>query len=106
MYAMGNVQLFDIETLKSPHATYKRLRDESPVYFARELGVHVVTRYDLLREALRDWTRGRDAERRDLVTLRDAIKTGLDSGPGIPVDHVFAELRARYDDRSRSWRSR
>jgi len=48
----------------------------------------------------------RDAERRDLVTLRDAIKTGLDSGPGIPADRVFAELRARYDDRSRSWRSR
>ncbi len=51
---MGEIQLFDIETLKSPHATYKRLRDEAPVYFAEELGVHVVTRYDLLREALRD----------------------------------------------------
>ena len=51
---MGDIQLFDIETLKSPHAVHKRLRDEAPVYFARELGVHVVTRYDLLREALRD----------------------------------------------------
>ncbi len=51
---MGDIQLFDIETLKAPHAAHKRLRDEAPVYFARELGVHVVTRYDLLREALRD----------------------------------------------------
>lgn len=51
---MGNIQLFDIDTLKSPHAAHKRLRDEAPVYFAEELGVHVVTRYDLLREALRD----------------------------------------------------
>ena len=51
---MGDIQLFDIETLKSPHAAHKRLRDEAPVYFAEELGVHVVTRYDLLREALRD----------------------------------------------------
>lgn len=51
---MGDVQLFDIETLKSPHAAHKRLRDEAPVYFAQELGLHVVTRYDLLREALRD----------------------------------------------------
>ncbi len=51
---MQDIQLFDIETLKSPHAAYKRLRDEAPVYFAKELGLHVVARYDLLREALRD----------------------------------------------------
>lgn len=38
----------------------------------------------------------RDTERRELETLRDAIKAGLDSGPGIPADEVFAELRARY----------
>lgn len=51
---MSDIQLFDIDTLKSPHAAHKKLRDEAPVYFAQELGVHVVTRYDLLREALRD----------------------------------------------------
>ncbi len=51
---MGQIQLFDIETLKSPHAAHRRLRDEAPVYFAKELGVHVVSRYELLREVLRD----------------------------------------------------
>ena len=51
---VNDIQLFDIETLKSPHRAHKRLRDHAPVYFARELGLHVVTRYDLLREALRD----------------------------------------------------
>lgn len=51
---------------------------------------------EIVREALRDWTRNRDAERRDLETLRAAIKAGLESGPGIPADQVFAELRARY----------
>ena len=51
---MEDIQLFDIETLKSPHAAHKRLRDEAPVYFSKELGLHVVSRYDLLREALRD----------------------------------------------------
>ena len=50
---VNDIQLFDIETLKSPHRAHKRLRDHAPVYFARELGLHVVTRYDLLREALR-----------------------------------------------------
>lgn len=51
---------------------------------------------EVVREALRDWTRHRDAERRDLEMLRAAIRAGLDSGPGIPADQVFAELRARY----------
>ena len=51
---------------------------------------------EVVREALRDWVRNRDAELRDLEALRSAIKAGLDSGPGIPADEVFAELRNRY----------
>lgn len=51
---------------------------------------------EVVREALRDWSRSRDAERQDLEVLRVAIKAGLDSGPAIPADQVFAELRARY----------
>ncbi len=55
---------------------------------------------EVVREALRDWTRNRDTERHELEILRDAIKAGLDSGPGIPADEVFAELQARYADKS------
>ena len=55
---------------------------------------------EVVREALREWTRARDAERRDLDALRAAIRAGLDSGPGLPADQVFAELRARYADRA------
>jgi len=51
---------------------------------------------EVVREALRDWARARDAERRELDELRAAIRAGLDSGPGIPAEEVFAELRARY----------
>lgn len=54
---------------------------------------------EVVREALRAWTRSRDAELRDLDALRAAIKTGLNSGPGIPADQVFAEMRARYADK-------
>jgi hypothetical protein len=32
----------------------------------------------------------------DLEDLQAAIKAGLDSGPDLPADQVFAELRARY----------
>jgi antitoxin ParD1/3/4 len=55
---------------------------------------------EVVREALRDWSRNRDMERRDLEALRDAIRAGLDSGPGVPADQVFAELRARYAAKS------
>jgi len=54
---------------------------------------------EVVREALREWTRARDAERRELEALRAAIRAGLDSGPGLPADQVFAELRARYADK-------
>lgn len=55
---------------------------------------------EVVREALREWTRSRDAERRDLDALRAAIRAGLESGPGLPADQVFAELRARYADKA------
>lgn len=48
---------------------------------------------EVVREALRDWARSRDEERRNLEALRDAIRIGLDSGPGIPAEDVYAELR-------------
>ena len=55
---------------------------------------------EVVREALREWTRRRDVERQDLEALRAAIRAGLDSGPGLPADQVFAELRARYAAKS------
>lgn len=53
----------------------------------------------VVREALREWTRHRDAGRRDLETLREAIRAGDKSGPGIPAGEVFAELRQMIADR-------
>jgi antitoxin ParD1/3/4 len=54
---------------------------------------------EVVREALREWTRHRDAERRDLETLRAAIRAGDESGPSIPAGEVFAELRQMIADR-------
>ncbi|CAN5290537.1 type II toxin-antitoxin system ParD family antitoxin [soil metagenome] len=54
---------------------------------------------EVVREALREWARHRDAERRDLETLREAIRAGDDSGPGVPAGEVFAELRLMIADR-------
>ena len=51
---VADIQLFDIPTLKDPYDAYQRLRDHAPVYFVPGMNVHVVTRYDLLREAIMD----------------------------------------------------
>lgn len=48
------VQLFATDTLIDPYDAYQTLRDKAPVYFVPELNVHVITRYDLLREATMD----------------------------------------------------
>jgi cytochrome P450 len=48
------ISLFDIDTLKNPYPAYRTLRDTQPVHFEEALNVHVVTRYDLVREGIRD----------------------------------------------------
>ena len=47
------VQLFSPDNLIDPYPVYKQLRDADPVYYLPELNLHVVTRYDLLREAIK-----------------------------------------------------
>ena len=47
------VQLFSPENLVDPYPAYKQLRDEAPLFFMPEMNIHVVTRYDLLRDAIR-----------------------------------------------------
>ncbi len=48
------VQLFDPATLIDPYPAYRRLRDEAPVHFVPEMNLYVVTRYDLVRQAIAD----------------------------------------------------
>ena len=54
--AQPEVSLFDHDTLVDPYAAYKTLRDQAPVHFEPNFGAYVVTRYDLIREAIRDTT--------------------------------------------------
>ncbi|MDX1580800.1 MAG: hypothetical protein R3360_04155, partial [Alphaproteobacteria bacterium] len=48
------INLFDPDVLKDPWDAYKTLRDDAPVYFVPQMGLHVVTRYDLVMEAVKD----------------------------------------------------
>lgn len=55
-------------------------------------GVYASTS-EIVREALRDWTRKRDQEQHDLEALRALVREGDASGPGIPASEVFDEVR-------------
>ena len=46
--------LFDPATLADPYPAYRTLRDTAPVHFEPTFGAWIVTRYDLVREALLD----------------------------------------------------
>ncbi|MFM9889453.1 MAG: type II toxin-antitoxin system ParD family antitoxin [Rickettsiales bacterium] len=50
---------------------------------------------EIIREALRDWNRKQENYERDLAELREAIRVGDESGPGIPMDEAFAEIYRR-----------
>lgn len=85
--------------------TVERMTVTMPAEMAETLrqavaGGEYASTSEVVREALRDWTRSRDTERRELEALRAAIKAELDSGPGIPADEAFAELCARYAAKS------
>jgi len=51
---------------------------------------------EVVREALRDWSRKHSADQRELEELRSLLKEAIDSGPGEAGSMVFARLRARY----------
>ena len=53
---------------------------------------------DVVRAALDAWSFGRLPRARDEAHLMQMLQEGIDSGPSIPADEVFAELEARYAD--------
>ena len=52
--SLSDIHLFDPATLIDPWDAYDVLREEAPVFFVPEMNLHVVTRYDLLMQAIRD----------------------------------------------------
>ncbi|RWH77256.1 MAG: type II toxin-antitoxin system ParD family antitoxin [Mesorhizobium sp.] len=62
-------------------------------------------RYASASEVLRDSLRlleEREAQRKaKLAALRDEIRAGIESGPGIPADAIFDRLEAKYSGGNR-----
>jgi antitoxin ParD1/3/4 len=51
---------------------------------------------EVVRDALRDWRLCRKSETLETEALRRLAREGIDSGPCVDADAVFAWLRARF----------
>jgi cytochrome P450 len=51
---LSDIQLSSEDTLIDPWETYRRLRDHAPVFRAKDLGLTIVSRYDLIMEVIKD----------------------------------------------------
>jgi antitoxin ParD1/3/4 len=51
---------------------------------------------EVIRDALRDWKVKRKVATLERDELRRLVQEGIDSGPGIDADLVFARLREKY----------
>ena len=51
---------------------------------------------EVMRDGLRLLEEREEQRQAKLAALRQAIQEGIDSGPGVPAEEVFAELKARY----------
>ena len=52
--ALSDIKFLDPSTLIDPYAAYQKLRDEAPIFYVEDLNMHMITRYDLVRQAIND----------------------------------------------------
>ncbi len=73
---------FDQELKKGPHATYKRLRDEAPLYYNEQHDFYLVSRYEDVQRLLND--------RKNYISGKgmtiQLIKSGMQTPPGLFVN--------------------
>jgi len=51
---------------------------------------------EVVRDALRDWTRKRALEALELSELRRLVEQGMESGPAVDAKPVLSRLEAKY----------
>jgi len=72
-----------------PHDMVEAIRE------AVEAGDYATTS-EVIRDAVRDWRLKRRVEALDIEDLRRLVQDGIDSGPSISAEDVFARLKAKY----------
>jgi antitoxin ParD1/3/4 len=51
---------------------------------------------EVVEDALRLWKDGRRGDEMDIEEIRRLVQEGIDSGPSVDGEEVFARLRAKY----------
>jgi cytochrome P450 len=88
---------FDIEIDKDPHPLWRRLREESPLYYNEKYDFFALSRYDDVDKALMSW----DAYRSGRGSTLEVIMAKIELPPGIilmedpPVHDVHRGLLSR-----------
>ena len=54
---------------------------------------------EVVREALREWKERRDLFGYSIEELRRLVQEGIDSGPSIDAEVLFADLKKRIDEK-------
>jgi cytochrome P450 len=88
---------FDIEIDKDPHPVWRRLREESPLYYNEKYDFFALSRYDDVDKALMSW----DAYRSGHGSTLEVIMANIELPPGIilmedpPIHDVHRGLLSR-----------
>jgi cytochrome P450 len=88
---------YDVEINADPYPTFRRLRDEAPLYYDEEHEFFALSRYDDVERGLRDWETFRSCR----GGILELIKAGVELPPGTlifedPPDHdIHRKLLSR-----------
>lgn len=88
---------YDVDIDNDPYPTWRRLRDECPLYRNEDLDFYALSRWEDVRLALFDW----DTFRSGRGTVLEIIRAGIDLPPGIllfedpPIHDTHRALLAR-----------
>ena len=88
---------FDIEIDRDPHPLWKRMRDETPLYYNEKYDFHALSRFDDVDRGLIDW----DTYRSGKGSTLELILANIEFPPGIfifedpPVHDVHRGLLSR-----------
>ena len=88
---------YDLEIDKDPHPVWKRFRDEAPLWYNERLDFWMISRFEDVERAMKDW----DTYRSGQGSTLDIIKADIELPPGIilmedpPVHDVHRGLLSR-----------
>jgi cytochrome P450 len=92
-----NYDPYNIEINRNPYPTYKRLRDEAPIYYNEEYDVWALSRHSDVEPAMKDWEKFSNSR----SNILDILKTDIELPPAIvlfedpPVHTMHRGLMSR-----------